>query len=450
MSKINLEDLIQSSFSEFQAEPPKAVWSSLNFQLWKYQFLKLSWTKFNIYYLSALVVVTVSSFVLINGSFNTGNNKAHRLAQNTINQNSNSISETNRFTAHDVNENEKALNQSDIYNNSANQNFDDTFQSLSHPIIVNPMKVFAKNNPPTNSVVNTDNKKNTQATANEFYIKKNTTNNELDEFALKPVSNFTASLKSGCAPLEVDFANKSSFAVKYKWIISNEEYVEQPDLKYIFERSGTYIITLIAEASSGKQCYKSDTIKVFTRPVVAFEIENDKKHITNSQIVFRNKSTSSVNYFWDFGDSKTSTQKNPVHTYEAAGKYKIKLIAWSENKCADSMITQSIQISDPEYQIFFPNAFIPDQSGSNKGYYSLNDNRNDVFHPIAKGVKSYELKIFDRKGILLFQSNDINVGWDGYYKERLASEDVYIWKASGVFDDGTAFLKSGNLTLVYR
>ena len=44
------------------------------------------------------------------------------------------------------------------------------------------------------------------------------------------------------------------------------------------------------------------------------------------------------------------------------------------------------------------------------------------------GVKDYHLMIFDRWGKLFFESDEINTGWNGYYKGDLCQQDVYVWK----------------------
>ncbi len=36
--------------------------------------------------------------------------------------------------------------------------------------------------------------------------------------------------------------------------------------------------------------------------------------------------------------------------------------------------------------------------------------------------------IFNRNGIRLFESNDINTGWDGSYKGEMVTEGVYVYK----------------------
>ncbi|HBX50212.1 MAG TPA: hypothetical protein DEH02_03980, partial [Bacteroidales bacterium] len=52
-----------------------------------------------------------------------------------------------------------------------------------------------------------------------------------------------------------------------------------------------------------------------------------------------------TNYLWDFGDSTTSTDENPVHTYAGSGTYNITLIASDPGTCnlADTIVKQ-IQI----------------------------------------------------------------------------------------------------------
>ncbi|MET3021824.1 PKD domain-containing protein [Flavobacterium hydatis] len=48
---------------------------------------------------------------------------------------------------------------------------------------------------------------------------------------------------------------------------------------------------------------------------------------TPKTIVFENKSTNATEYLWDFGDKTTSSEKNPSHSYTAAGTYLVKLTA---------------------------------------------------------------------------------------------------------------------------
>ena len=102
-------------------------------------------------------------------------------------------------------------------------------------------------------------------------------------------------------------------------------------------------------------------------------------------------------------------------------------------------------------EILFPNAFTPNANGSNGGVYNPNDpgqNLNDVFHPVFSGVEEYQLWIYNRWGELLFESNDILIGWDGYYKGDLSQQDVYVWKVKATTSQGTVINDAGDVTLI--
>jgi hypothetical protein len=105
--------------------------------------------------------------------------------------------------------------------------------------------------------------------------------------------------------------------------------------------------------------------------------------------------------------------------------------------------------SGSEYFIEFPNAFIPNPGGPSGGFYSSkSDEVAQVFHPTFSGVSDYQLKIFSKLGILIFESNDLNIGWDGYFKGQLSNHGVYVWKVRGNFRNGESFIKMGDVTLL--
>jgi hypothetical protein len=48
----------------------------------------------------------------------------------------------------------------------------------------------------------------------------------------------------------------------------------------------------------------------------------------------------------------------------------------------------------------------------------------------------------------LFESTDINIGWNGYFKHKLAPFGVYVWECAGKYTDGREFYDYGNITLI--
>ena len=96
----------------------------------------------------------------------------------------------------------------------------------------------------------------------------------------------------------------------------------------------------------------------------------------------------------------------------------------------------------------FPNAFVPSTEGPNGGYYDTPDYKNQVFHPVAKGVIDYRLVIYNRWGEIVFETKDVEVGWDGYIDGKLAKQDVYVYKATGKFTNGEPFEMVGDVTVI--
>jgi len=99
-------------------------------------------------------------------------------------------------------------------------------------------------------------------------------------------------------------------------------------------------------------------------------------------------------------------------------------------------------------EIQFPNAFTPSGSGPSDGIYDPRGFTNDHFFPLYEGVEEYKLEIFNRWGELLFVTEDVRVGWDGYYRGQLSKQDVYVWKAFAKFSDGRETTMKGDVTLL--
>jgi len=155
-----------------------------------------------------------------------------------------------------------------------------------------------------------------------------------------------------------------------------------------------------------------------------------------------------VNYLWDFGDGVFSTLAEPDYRYERPGSYDVTLTAFSEDGCADSLVIRDA-FTDKGMYIRFPNAFMPNRGGPTGGYYNrLTDEANQVFHPVTSGIATYELRIYSKAGLLVFGSDDPEMGWDGYYKGQLCSPGVYLWKVRGTFRNGQPIIMAGDVTLL--
>lgn len=85
--------------------------------------------------------------------------------------------------------------------------------------------------------------------------------------------------------------------------------------------------------------------------------------------------------------------------------------------CFTSSATFSVKIH-PETFIKLPTTFTPNGDGN-----------NDIIYVEGWGIKELlEFQIFNRWGEMVFESNDKEYGWDGYYKGVLQNNDVYAFK----------------------
>jgi gliding motility-associated-like protein len=138
---------------------------------------------------------------------------------------------------------------------------------------------------------------------------------------------------------------------------------------------------------------------------------------------------------WDFGDGKTSMQKNPIHVFGEKGDFLVSLTASNEAGC-ESVATMYVTINR-SYRVMFPTGFTPTSE------------QNTHFRPKTKGIVSMELLVFNGWGELLFQSEDVNtLGWDGTVNGSDAPPGSYVFRVNMEARDGEAVVKSGKFLLV--
>src|SRR5690606_39833855 len=104
-------------------------------------------------------------------------------------------------------------------------------------------------------------------------------------------------------------------------------------------------------------------------------------------VSFFNESQNADSYLWDFGDGTSSTEVNPIHTYDQPGKFDVKLTAYQSNVCFTSVLSGSFTLSAPG-TIFIPNTFTPNGDGI-----------NDRFFVNMTNTKAYRISIYNRYGV---------------------------------------------------
>jgi gliding motility-associated-like protein len=73
----------------------------------------------------------------------------------------------------------------------------------------------------------------------------------------------------------------------------------------------------------------------------------------------------------------------------------------------------------PYFPVYIPNTISPNGDGL-----------NDVFLVVGENLTGFNLQIFNRWGVLIFETNNPNEPWIGGYEDYFVSNDVYTWKLS--------------------
>ncbi len=290
----------------------------------------------------------------------------------------------------------------------------------------------------------------TPAGAGESYIKVSKPGKDDASVARVnlPEAVISASVTSGCVPLHVSFRNRDAATGTTEWSFGDGGLSHESNPDYIYDLPGTYRVTLELTDPGGHKTVATEVIEAWDRPSVSFEIRQNDPSDETGKASFINLSTGAVQYMWDFGDGTFSTLSDPSYKYEQPGNYNVTLVAYSENGCADSLTINDAFTGNGAF-IKFPNAFVPNAGGPTGGYYNQRtDEENQVFHPVTSGVASYNLKIYNKSGMLVFESSDIALGWDGYYKGQICASGVYVWKVRGTYRNGQPVVMAGDVILL--
>lgn len=254
---------------------------------------------------------------------------------------------------------------------------------------------------------------------------------------------------SGCPPLTVSFYNNTLDATSFLWEFGDGQVSQETEPTHTYRVPGSYTVALTAYGPGGTISADDVTIEVFETPVALFEPVPKVVYIPNDGVTFLNKSQGATSWRWLFGDGNSSSEFSPTHIYQNVGSYDVTLSVENEKGCSDERTIPDAVKAEQGGEIDFPNAFTPNKNGPSGGDYQYGERNNHVFYPfVQKGIVEYELQIYSRWGELVFESDDINRGWDGYYREELCPQGVYIWRVTATFSNGKRMEEAGDVTLL--
>jgi gliding motility-associated-like protein len=136
-----------------------------------------------------------------------------------------------------------------------------------------------------------------------------------------------------------------------------------------------------------------------------------------------------ASYLWQDGSTGST------YAAKAFGTYTVTVADGNGCEATDEII---ITEKDCDISIAMPTAFSPNGDG-----------KNDIYLPVfINNPIAYELRIYNRWGEKVFESNDINMGWNGYYKGAEAPMEMYTWSITYTNQNGDTKSDIGNVALI--
>ena len=241
--------------------------------------------------------------------------------------------------------------------------------------------------------------------------------------------DFEKNKPDSCFPIDLIFTDISTpinLIGNSEWAFSDGTTDTGNPVSKTFNNAVCQDVTLTTTSTDGCafSVTKVDYVCPLDYPIADFYMTPPITDVLNTEIHFTNLSIgNNLSYLWNFNSGltpDTSNLSDPTFTYPniAPGTYPVVLTVKSNPGGCESTAYGTVVINGI-YLFYVPNSFTPD-----------NDGINDLFFATGKDIdiENYTMQIYDRWGIMLFETNDIKKGWDGTYKGKAVPADVYVWK----------------------
>jgi gliding motility-associated-like protein len=245
-----------------------------------------------------------------------------------------------------------------------------------------------------------------------------------------PVIDMTPDPTEGCLPLLVNVENNSSIptgtisTIELDW----GDGITNTSLTHTYSSVANFDIGVTATSDAG--CISTSTltpsITVLGLPTADFTFNPDDPSILNPIVDFNQASSAdATTYGWIFHDGSVVDGPTAQYTFTDSGRFAIQHFAINDNGCADT-ITKIVRVTS---DLFFhvPTSFSPNGDGLNDEY---------GLGGLVYGIEGYYLRIFNRYGGKVFETDDPGEKWDGTLADKPVQDGVYVYEI-GIKDAAT-------------
>ena len=211
-------------------------------------------------------------------------------------------------------------------------------------------------------------------------------------------------------------------SISYYWIPGGET-----DSGIYVSQEGKFCVE-VSDKNGDKETVCVDVV-INPSPIV--DLGDDVK-LDVGETVDLDAGNSGVSYIWSINEIISVGDISSTLAVNSTGKFSVEVRGVNDCVGRDTVSVYS------QGRRYLPSGFSPN-----------GDNKNDVLKVKQyDNVKGITLIIYNRGGQRMFQSNRIDIGWDGSYKGELQRLDTYIYYLEVTLDDNTIEKQRGEVTLL--
>lgn len=245
-----------------------------------------------------------------------------------------------------------------------------------------------------------------------------------------------------CIGDTLDFSHCASDLTGCLWHFQNDQdtTISGPTPTYVFNEPGEFEVFFIGTKANGCDFFSTSVIITVDSCCDTTQIPEIVFDTTNLCIdsTFEFSLANGIvpdSLFWVIGSDTFPGQLQIEWIFDSVGEYVVEAIFIQNEYCSTSdTVHVNVKRCRNTNCLHWPNAFSPND-----------DAMNDDFMPVKQcNVSDYSLRVYNRWGKLVFQSDDPTEGWDGGGH----SSDVYIYMVEYLEDQTNKVKKKGDLTLL--